>query len=172
MEGSWYSRLGRQDSRHVRYIASRYRRPLPFLTIFGPEPAKTLSRTEDEKLHLQRRRDSPVFRNENIVGSAGGVGVHYLEPDSGVDQRTQRGRGREALPGAGTQQDNFNLQRRQKSDSVKSDVPVRARHPDSFNACGLYDDACLVTLAVDFDVTGPVAGYGVAPVAVCEVEFQ
>ena len=129
-------------------------------------------RIECENLHLQRRRDSPVFCNENIVGSAGGVCVHYLEPDPGVDQRTQRGRRREALPGTGTQQDNFNLQRRQKSDSVNSDVLVRARYPASFNACGLYDDACLVTLAVDFDVTGPVAGYGVAPVAVCEVEFQ
>jgi hypothetical protein len=30
----------------------------------------------------------------------------------------------------------------------------------------------LVTLAVDFDVTRPVAGYGVVPVAVCEVKFQ
>ena len=137
-----------------------------------PEPAQNLPRTEDEKLHLQRRRNMPVFCNENVVGSAGGVGVHDLEPDPGVDQRTQRGRRRETLPGAGTQQDNFNLQRRQKSDAVKSDVPVRAWHPVSFNACGLYDDACIVTLAVDFDVTGPVAGYGVAPVAVCKVEFQ
>jgi hypothetical protein len=30
----------------------------------------------------------------------------------------------------------------------------------------------MVSLAVDFDVTGPVAGYGVAPVAVCKVKFQ
>ena len=95
-----------------------------------------------------------------------------LEADSGVDQRTQRGRGRKALPGAGTEQDNFNFQRRQKSDAVKPDVRVCTWHPVSFNACGLYDDACLVTLAVDFDVTGPVAGYGVVPVAVCEVKFQ
>jgi len=172
MVGSWYSRLGRQDSRHVRYIASGYRHLWLFLNIFVPEPTKILSRTEYENLHLQRRRNTPVFCNENVVGSAGGIGVHYLESDPGVDQRAQRSRGREALSGTGTQQDNFNLQRRQKSDSVKPDVPVRAWHPVSFNACGLYDDACIVTLAVDFDVTGPVAGYGVAPVAVCEVEFQ
>ena len=143
-----------------------------FEHIWAPRRPNTAQRIEYENLHLQRRRDSPIFCNENIVGSAGGVGVHYLEADAGFDQRTQRRRHREALSGTGTQQDNFNLQRRQNSDSVKPDVPARALNPVSFNACGLYDDTCFVTLAVDFDVTSPVTGYGVAPVTVCEVEFQ
>src|SRR5207248_4168579 len=118
-----------------------------------------------------RERDAALFSDEDVVGAAGGLGVHHLEADARLAERRGEPRMREALVAARAEQHDLDAERCELGEILHGEMREVGCAPCAHFGGG-DDDVVIATLAVHRDVIVAVARDGVGAARDGGVKFH
>src|SRR5205823_5885737 len=111
-------------------------------------------------LEEQSQGDAPLFSDEDVVGAAGGLRVHHLEPDARGTKGSRESRMRKALAAAGAEEHDLDAKARELGEVLGRQMREVAGIPIAHFGGG-DDDVAFAPRAVHCDVIVAISGDGV-----------